>query len=229
MRVISLYLRVFVIALAQIGTSVARADSCYDILLGLNVRVVKGKAHSPGVRYLGAGHMGGRVYLHNSEGTGLSRVEKQFYNHDYYFNDKIAFQILHEIFRRFPAPYFSVVKILASDDQKASMSMEWAKGEDLDLVRHRFETVDDEIALQSLDQNFEELLRIIYHGVHFLQSSNWRNIKIVDEYWNADVLILEVEIAGERDSTANKVSLAILQKNVVVQDEPRGLVIIDPR
>ena len=112
------------------------SQTCFQLLENLKIEAFTGFSFEdePNRTYLGVGEFGGNVYRVRNPKDGSYYVVKQFHNEEYYKNDQLAFEVLKEIFKRYPHPYFTMIDVLKKTKAKQEMILTWIPGQTLDDV-----------------------------------------------------------------------------------------------
>lgn len=207
-----------------------RLTVCERIVSAMKVARVTG-APIPSRRLnrslLGTGVMGGIVTLVRNPVTGHAWVEKDFHDPEMFLNDRLALAFTHMAFSERPHTHFKAVELLKVDDFNNRLRLQWVPGEAMDKRTGNW-------AKPSLSRESAALLELYKAFVAyyvevmdaFLEETDLKitiQDRTVDELSAAYWLEYEME-----EGLAVQVDLMIKPDNIVIRDDPRQLVLIDP-
>lgn len=219
-------------ALAADNFDTSTPAGCLAILEGATIRPFEGfvlnYVDEPHRAKLGEGIMGGVATRVTDPETGRSWVEKSFFKTSFFLNDKWAMELLVEAFALSPHEHFRLVDYLGVDVDSEIMKLEWVPGETVHDKMSDWNNVtqrEQQIALLSL---YDEYLNYFVHAVDTWLATTDRDIKVMTRLVRPRARVfysLEYEV---EPGLVKIVTLGVRDENVVIRDQPRQLVLIDP-
>lgn len=205
-------------------------SGCLALLEGATIRPFKGfvlDVKEPRRAKLGQGIMGGVATRITDSKSGESWVEKEYFNSNFFQNDKWAAQLLKKVFAQTPHDAFKMAEIFEFDDDSSIMKLEWVSGETVqDKLKDWNNATQRQQQIALLNLYVEFLIYFSEAVDAFLASTDLKIVMRAKKVDRSKVFYsLEYEVEPGLVATVN---LGVRNDNVIIRDQPRQLVLIDP-